>query len=83
VVSLAKAFVLPQEGAMTEYLIALSLFFVLVWAIGYIVRVFARRDAPNEQMVSPVDPISTYIDENYGSHFVDDPISINQGMRRL
>ena len=67
---------------MTEFLIALSLFVVLVWAIGYVVLVFARRDAPNEQVVSPVDPISTYIEENYGSHFVDDPISINHGMRR-
>jgi hypothetical protein len=74
--------VLLQEGAMTEIFIAFGLFVALAWAIAYAVLILVRVDAPSESAAARVDPISTYVDENYGSHFVDDPISINHSMRR-
>lgn len=67
---------------MTEIFIALSLYIALTWAIAYAVLILVRADAPQESTTAHVDPISTYVDENYGSHFVDDPISINHSMRR-
>ena len=67
---------------MIEILIGFGLFVALAWAIAYAVLILVRADAPKESAAAPVDPISTYVDENYGSHFVDDPISINHSMRR-
>jgi len=67
---------------MTEILIVLSLFAALVWAIVRAVLMLVRIDVPDDVPAQHGDPISTYVDENYGSHFVDDPISINQSLRR-
>lgn len=67
---------------MIELYIAFGLFVALAWAIAYAVLILVRADSPGESAVTRVDPISTYVDENYGSHFVDDPISINHSMRR-
>ncbi len=67
---------------MIEIFIALSLYVALTWAIAYAVLILIRTDAPQESAGARADPISTYVDENYGSHFVDDPISINHSMRR-
>lgn len=66
---------------MTEVLIVLSLFVALAWAIVRAVLMFVRIEAVDEVPSQHPDPISTYVDENYGSHFVDDPISINHSMR--
>ena len=66
---------------MTEILIVLSLFAALVWAIVRAVLMLVRIDVPDDVPAQHGDPISTYVDENYGSHFVDDPISINQSLR--
>ena len=66
---------------MTEVLIVLSLFVALAWAIVRAVLMFVRIVAVDEVPSRHADPISTYVDENYGSHFVDDPISINHSMR--
>ena len=67
---------------MTEILIVLSLFVALAWAIVRAVLMFVRSDARDDGPAQRVDPISTYVDENYGSHFVDDPISVNHSMRK-
>ena len=68
---------------MSEIFIVLGLFVALVWAIAHAVLILARPEMPQEVPAARIDPISTYIEENYGSHFVDDPISINQNTRRL
>ena len=68
---------------MSEILIVLSLFIALVWAIVHAVLIVVRRKTPQGVPAAHIDPISTYIEENYGSHFVDDPISVNQSTRRL
>jgi hypothetical protein len=68
---------------MIEIFIVLGLFVALVWAIVHAVLILVRPAMPEEVPTAHIDPISTYIEENYGSHFVDDPISINQSMRRL
>jgi Na+-transporting methylmalonyl-CoA/oxaloacetate decarboxylase gamma subunit len=73
---------LPLEAPMTEVFIVLSLFVALAWAIVRAVLMFVHIDAVDETPSQHADPISTYVDENYGSHFVDDPISINHSMRR-
>ncbi len=67
---------------MIEIFIVLSLFVALAWAIVHAVLMFVRPAMQEEMPAAHSDPISTYIEENYGSHFVDDPISINQSMRR-
>lgn len=67
---------------MTEILIVLSLFVALAWAMVRAVLMFVHNDAPDDGPVQHADPISTYVDENYGSHFVDDPISVNHSMRK-
>ncbi len=67
---------------MTEILIVLSLFAALAWVIARAVLIFVRSESADDAPGAPVDPISTYVDENYGSHFVDDPISINHSVRR-
>ena len=67
---------------MTEILIVLSLFVALAWAIVRAVLMFLRPEVRTDIPAAHIDPISTYVDENYGSHFVDDPISINHSMRK-
>ena len=67
---------------MSEIFIVLGLFVALVWAIAHAVLIVVRGGAPHRVSASHVDPISTYIEENYGSHFIDDPISINHSLRR-
>ena len=67
---------------MIEIFIVLSLFVALAWAIVRAVLMIVRPDAQDDLPAGQIDPISTYVDENYGSHFVDDPISVNQSMRR-
>ncbi len=67
---------------MIEIFIVLGLFVALAWAIVHAVLMFVRPSMPEEMRAAHSDPISTYIEENYGSHFVDDPISVNHSMRR-
>ena len=67
---------------MIEILIVLSLFVALAWAIVRAVLIVVRGDERDDMPAAPVDPISTYVDENYGSHFVDDPVSVNRSLRR-
>jgi hypothetical protein len=66
---------------MIEILVVLGLFVALVWAIAQAVLILVRADVPGEVPAAHVDPISAYVDENYGSHFVDDPISVNHSRR--
>ena len=68
---------------MTEIFIVLGLFAALVWAIVRAVLMLVRLDEPDESAATHGDPISTYVDENYGSHFVDDPATVDNSLRRL
>ena len=68
---------------MIEILLVFSLFVALAWAIVHAVLIFVRPTIPQETPAAHSDPISTYIEENYGSHFIDDPVSVNQSMRRF
>ncbi len=67
---------------MIEVFIVVGLFVALAWAIVHAVLIFVRVDAPDELPAAHIDPISTYVDENYGSHFVDDPVSVNHSLHR-
>lgn len=69
---------------MTELFIALSLFAALAWVIARAVSLFIRADAPDKDIPARhSDPIATYVEENYGSHFVEDPITVNRNLRNL
>jgi hypothetical protein len=80
---MAKRSPLPMEAAMTEVLIALSLFAALVWVVARAVLLLIQADTPDDATARNVDPIATYVEENYGSHFVEDPITVNQTLRNL
>ena len=67
---------------MSEIFIMSGLFIALAWTIAHAVLIVVRAGAPRDVPGSHIDPISTYVEENYGSHFVDDPISINHSLRR-
>jgi hypothetical protein len=70
-------------GSIMELIISAGLFIALTWVIAHAALIFLRADTPQESAAAPIDPISTYVDENYGSHFVEDPVSVNRSMRRL
>jgi hypothetical protein len=74
---------LPREAVMTEILIVLGLFVALVWAVVRAVLLIVRTDAEADAPAAHADPISTYVDENYGSHFVDDPVTVNRDLHRI
>ena len=71
-----------QKAAMMEIFILLSLFVALAWAVVSALLILMRGDALDESAAQRTDPISTYVDENHGSHFVEDPVSVNRSMRR-
>jgi hypothetical protein len=68
---------------MSELLIVLGLFVALVWAVVRAILMIVRTDADADVPSVHADPISTYVDENYGSHFVDDPVTVNRDLRRI
>ena len=68
---------------MSELLFVLSLFVALVWVITHAVLLVVRTGAPDDARASHGDPISTYVEENYGSHFQDDPMSLKRNLRNL
>ncbi len=68
---------------MTETFIALSLFSALVWVVVHTALVLIRPVAADDIPAHRGDPIATYVEENYGSHFVEDPITVNQTLRNL
>jgi len=68
---------------MSEFFIVLGLFVALAWTIIRTVLMFLRVDVQEDAPTAHADPISTYVDENYGSHFVDDPVTANRDLRRL
>ncbi len=68
---------------MTEIFILLSLFAALVWAVARTVLLLIHADARDDTAARHGDPIATYVEENYGSHFVEDPITVNQTLRNL
>jgi hypothetical protein len=68
---------------MTEILIVLGLFVALVWAVVRAILIILRTDSQSDGPAVHADPISTYVDENYGSHFVEDPVTVNRDLRRI
>jgi hypothetical protein len=68
---------------MSETLIVLGLFVALGWAVSHAVLLFLRNNTRDDAPIVYADPISTYVEENYGSHFVDDPVTVNRDLRRL
>lgn len=68
---------------MSEFFVGTCLLIAVVCVIARAVLNRFKGERTHELAASPADPISTYVDENYGSHFADDPISVNHGLRRL
>ena len=68
---------------MSEVLFVLSLFGALVWVMVRAVLLVVRIDAPGHIPVKHGDPIATYVEENYGTHFCDAPLPVNRTLRNL
>lgn len=72
-----------QEGAMSEIFVGVCLLIAVICVLGRAITGCFKAERSRDRAASRVDPISTYVDENYGSHFADDPISANHILRRL
>ena len=66
---------------MSEIFFVLSLLVVLVWAIMRAVLLDVGDETPEHVPAPHGDPILTYVEENYGSHFQDDALPANPGLR--
>ncbi len=62
-------------------LVALGLFGGVVWVIAHAIFMLMRRDGGPELSQPPRDPITRFVEENYGTHFVGE--SADAGLRRL
>jgi hypothetical protein len=80
---MARCSLQPLEAIMPEIFFVLSLLVVLVWVIIRAVLLVVDIDAPGHIPDDHNDPITTYVEENYGSHFQDDPLPINRNLRNL
>jgi hypothetical protein len=79
---LAAKLAVAMGSFMSELFIVLGLFVALAWAIARAVLMLVRPAAQCDVPAAHADPITTYVDENYGSHFADDPITGSHGLRR-
>ena len=68
---------------MAELIIVLGLFFCVVWLIYRTVLMLARIDLLKDIPSKHLDPITTYVQENYGSHFQDENKSVEESLRKL
>jgi len=68
---------------MTEILIVLSLFICVVWLITRAVFMLVRIDKPDDIPSRHFDPISTYVSDNYGQHFLDENKFVGEQLRKL
>jgi hypothetical protein len=72
-----------MEAIMSEMLFVVGLFIALVWVVTHAVLLVMRAGGPADGRTRHDDPITAYVEENYGSHFQDDPLAINRGLRNL
>ena len=68
---------------MFEIFFVLGLFVALVWVIVHAVLLIVRVVSPDDVRTRHGDPIASYLEENYGSHFQHDPMSERRGLRNL
>lgn len=68
---------------MTELFIVLGLFVCVVWIISRTVLLLVHLDTLDDVPTGHFDPITTYISDNYGQHFQDENISVNELLRKL
>lgn len=80
---MARRSLQPMEANMSEMLFVVSLFVALVWVITHAVLIVTRTRASADERERHDDPITAYVEENYGSHFQDDPLAINRSLRNL
>ena len=66
---------------MSEILFVLSLFVVLVWIIIRAVLLVVQIEPPGFVSAPHRDPITNYVEENYGSHFQSEPRSFQRSLR--
>ena len=68
---------------MAELLIALGLFLGVVWLISHTVFILVHADTREQLPSQPIDPISSYVLDNYGQHFRDDSTAVTEPLRKL
>ena len=67
---------------MAEILFVLSLLVVLVWAVIRAVLTVAGAEASAYTPARHWDPIASYVEENYGSHFQDTALPVIRSLRK-
>ncbi|GEM_PF-1133802 len=61
---------------MVIELLVLSFVSAVVWIVAHTAERPARADVDDAVRTAHADPIMSYVDENYGLHVPDDPISV-------
>ena len=68
---------------MFELLIALGLFAGVVWVISRAIFLIMRGDTVDDTSPQYRDTIATFIEENYGSHFLHESHLGEDKLRKL
>ena len=68
---------------MTEILIVLGLFVSVVWIISRTALLLVRMESLDDVPSRHFDPITTYVSDNYGQHFLDEDTTVNELLRKL
>ena len=68
---------------MLEITFVLGLFIALVWMVVHAVFMLVGVENQDDLPARRGDPIATYIEENYGSHFHQEPTSPGRSTRNL
>ena len=78
-------FDLPIALGLLVFLVIaqIGLFVCVVWVISPTVLSTTRMDWSDDVPAKNLDPISTFIGENYGSHFQEDNTFAEDRLRKL
>ncbi len=68
---------------MFELLIALGLFGGLVWVIALAIFMIMRNERGADTSYQPRDTIASFVEENYGSHFMAESALGEASLRKL
>jgi len=68
---------------MTELLIVLALFAGIAWLIARTVLMLVRIGTPDDVPSRHYDPITNYVLDNYGQHFVEANGELEERLRKL
>ena len=68
---------------MVEPLLAFALFCGVVWVIAQAIFMLVHVDRDEESKAEHRDTIATFVEENYGSHFMHDDQRGQRSLRKF